>query len=81
MEIISLFFTLLFLFFAHLFIVKIWKFDLIALHFKLMKGCLVLFTGGSPPSNKGGGGHPDPEIRGRAGLNSFFSGPSGLSLV
>ena len=50
MEIIS-FFTLLFLFFAHPFIVKIWKFDLIVLHFK---GCLVLFSGGSTPSNKGG---------------------------
>ena len=35
-----------------------------------MKGCLVLFRGGSTLSNKGGG-HPDPEIRGRAGLIFF----------
>ena len=35
-----------------------------------MKGCLVLFISGSTPSNKGGG-HPDPEIRGRAGLIFF----------
>ena len=29
----------------------------------------------------GGGGHPDPEIRGGAGLQKFFFGPSGLTLV
>ena len=28
-----------------------------------------------------GGGHPDPEIRGRPGLIKKFFGPSGLSLV
>ena len=76
MEIISLFFTLLFLFFAHLFIVKIWKFDLIALHFKLMKGCLVLFTGGSPPSNKGGWSSR-PWDKGEGRFKFFFFRPFG----
>ena len=28
-----------------------------------------------------GGGHPDPDIRGGAGLKKFFFGPSGLILV
>ena len=40
-------------------------------------------SGGSRPSDKrGGGGHPDPEIRwgGRSPPQNFF-GPSGLSLV
>ena len=76
MEIIS-FFTLLFLFFARLFIVKIWKFDLIALHFK-SKVALCCSVVDSHLQIRGGG-HPDPEIRG-GGLK-FFSGPSGLSLV
>ena len=30
---------------------------------------------------KGGGGHPDPEIRGGPGLKKIFFGPSGLILV
>ena len=31
---------------------------------------------------EGGGGHPDPEIRGGgAGLKNMFFGPSGLSFV
>ena len=29
----------------------------------------------------GGGGHPDPEIRGGAVSKKFVSGPAGLSLV
>ena len=28
-----------------------------------------------------GGGHPDPDIRGRSGLQKNFFGPSGLILV
>ena len=46
-----------------------------------MKGCLVLFRGGSTLSNKGGG-HPDPEIRGRAGLIFFrpFAPQFGLKI-
>ena len=41
----------------------------------------LCFSGGSRPSEKkGGGGHPDPEIRGRVSKKNFF-GPSGLSLV
>ena len=35
-------------------------------------------TGGSRSSDKGGGGHPDPEIRGGS-LPKFFFGSSGLS--
>ena len=30
-------------------------------------------SGGSRPSEKGGPGHPDPEIRGRGGLKKLFS--------
>lgn len=39
-------------------------------------------SGGSRPSDRGawGGGHPDPEIRGRSGLKNQFFGPSSLSL-
>ena len=38
-------------------------------------------SGGSRPSDKRGGGHPDPEIRGGPGLQRNFFGPSGLILV
>jgi len=31
--------------------------------------------------DKGGAGHPDPEIRGGPVFKKFFFGPSGLSLV
>ena len=33
---------------------------------------IVLGSGGSRPSDKGGGGHPDPEIRGGPGLKKIF---------
>ena len=50
----------------------------------LLAYCIPL-SGGSRPSDKGvggGGGHPDPEIRGEGeGGSQFCSGPSGLSLV
>ena len=46
---------------------------------------ILLISGGSRHSDKGGGegdGHPDPEIKGMPGLQKhfFFFGPSGLSL-
>ena len=43
---------------------------------------LIICSGGSRPSDKGGGGpgHPDPEIRGTRSQKIFF-GPSGLILV
>ena len=63
------FFTLLFLFFAHPFVVKIWKFDLIALHFKWKVA--LCCSEADPHFQIRGGGHPDPEIRGRAGLIFF----------
>ena len=41
-----------------------------------------LSSGGSRPSDKGEGGHPDPEINGGGGgLKSIFFGPWDLSLV
>ena len=46
---------------------------------------MYVCNGGFRPSDKGGGGkgggHPDPDIRGGAGLKKFFFGPSGLILV
>ena len=48
---------------------------------------LVRYSGGSRPSDKGGGGgvgsgHPDPQIRGSlVSEKNLFFGPSGLSLV
>ena len=49
------------------------------------KACrkLAYHSGGSRPSDKGeGGGHSDPEIRGReGGLQKVFFGPLGLSLI
>ena len=38
-------------------------------------------SGGSRPSDKGGGGHPDPEITGGGSPEGFFFCPSGLILV
>ena len=38
-----------------------------------------MISGRSRPSDKGGPGHPVPEIRGRRVLKKFFFGPSGLS--
>ena len=40
-----------------------------------------LNSGGSRPSDKRGGSHPDPEIRGGGGLKKNFIAPSGLILV
>ena len=45
---------------------------------------MYVCSGGFRPSDKGGeggGGHPDPDIRGGAGLKKIFFGPSGLILV
>ena len=44
---------------------------------------ISLHSGRSRPSDKGGGGggHPDPEIRGGPGLQKIFFAPSGLILV
>ena len=45
--------------------------------FRLLKLLLALYSGGSRPSDKeGGGGHPDPEVRGR-GLQKHFFRPFG----
>ena len=45
----------------------------------------VINGGGSRPSDKTGGGHPDPEIGGEGGggegLKKHFFGPAGLILV
>ena len=42
----------------------------------------VINGGGSIPSDKAGGGHPDPEIGGGGAVSKkFFFGPSGLILV
>ena len=38
-----------------------------------------MISGGSRPSDKGGPGHPVPEIRGRRDLKKMFFGPSSPS--
>ena len=53
---------------------------------RLLDGCgaesVSVCSGRSRPSDKeGGGGHPDPDIRGRDGLQKIFFGSLGLSLV
>ena len=44
---------------------------------------LAVFTSMADPDLRvrGGGGHPDPEIRGSPGLQNTFFGPSNLILV
>ena len=51
---------------------------------RIKSHCSVIScSGGSRPSDLGGGGgHPDPDIRGgKAGLIKKLFGPSGLNLV
>ena len=58
--------------------ISLWRFFFVGLAF-----CAVTVSGGSRPSDKGGGGgHPDPEIRvGGGGSQKNCFGPLGLSLV
>ena len=57
-----------------------WK----VMHFTFQASIACVDSDGSRASDGGrggGGGHPDPEIRGGGGLKKNFFGPSGLSVV
>ena len=43
--------------------------------------CSGRFRPSDKGGGRGGGGHPDPDIMGGAGLKKIFFGPSGLILV
>ena len=49
----------------------------------ILEKTMVSVSGGSRPSDNGGPGHPDPEIKwgGGGGLKKIFFGSLGLSLV